>query len=313
VVAPEALREAALRLLEKAANGGLDWRARRALKVGPAPMPADPVARAKLFADALARIEQAAAPHQPAALAAAQMVQRGSGLNRTGAVTEESLAFAQIAKTQAAGSLVRAFLSSQVVKKLHKQNPTGAQAAAQQVLQRVLTAFMKTHAQLLNEGVSQAQIERALLAFGWAPGEPMRRAALGAAGATATPGGIASADNASAVSARADPLTASSPAPSAASLSDETITQRTLLPMVLEAVRVLEEGVVSSPAELDMALLAGMGWPAYLGGALHYADWLGLSAVVQRCDQYRAAGLGAAFEASKRLRELAGSGLHFYG
>ncbi len=310
VVAPEALRATALAMLERAAAGGLDWRARRALKMGPAPMPAEAAAREKFFADALDRIEKGAAPHQPAALAAARLVQRAAALNRTGAVAEETLAFAQIAKTQAAGSLVRTFLSSQVVKKLHKQNPAGAQAAAQQVVQRVLTAFVKARDQLLQEGVQSVRIDQALQAAGWAPGEPTRRAARGACNAlvssTSTALGVS-------VNARVDRAAPHAGSASPGKLSDEAITQRTLLPMVLEAARVLEEGVVASPAELDMALLAGTGWPAYLGGALHYADWLGLKTLLQRCEQHQAAGLGAAYIPSQRVLDMAAAGVRFYG
>jgi 3-hydroxyacyl-CoA dehydrogenase / enoyl-CoA hydratase / 3-hydroxybutyryl-CoA epimerase / enoyl-CoA isomerase len=298
VVAPEAMRSAALAMLNKAVAGGLDWRARRALKMGPAPMPANATEREAMFSSALARIEKAAAPHQPAALAAAQLVQRAAAMNRTGALAEESLAFAQIAKTQAAGSLVRAFLSSQVVKKLHKQQGPAAQLAAQAVVQRVLTAFMKALEQLLQGGVPPERIDQALQAAGWAPGEPMRRAAPAAATAAASPAGSAPATTAA--------------TPGAASLSDDDIVQRTLLPMVLQATEVLEDGVLGSPAELDIALLAGMGWPAYMGGPLHYADWLGLITLVEHCDQHRAAGLGAAFEPSKVLRDRAARSLRFY-
>jgi enoyl-CoA hydratase/carnithine racemase len=319
VVAPQALRSAALALLQRAVAGSLDWRARRALKMGPAPMPAQLAEREAMFSSALARIEKAAAPHQPAALAAALLVQRAAAMNRTGAVTEETLAFAQIAKTQAAGSLVRAFLSSQVVKKLHKQQGQSAQVAAQAVVQRVLTVFMKAREQLLQGGVAPARIDQALLAAGWAAGEPMQRAAPteGAAsasgGAAAAPVGLTAVAHSAKATAQAAPSAPGAAALGAASPSDQDIVQRTLLPMVLEAARVLEDGRVTSPTELDMALLAGMGWPAYLGGPLHYADWLGLSAVVQQCDAQRAAGGDAAFEPSALLRERAARGERFYG
>ena len=55
---------------------------------------------------------------------------------------------------------------------------------------------------------------------------------------------------------------------------------------MLEAIRCLEEGVAASAAELDMALLLGIGFPAYLGGALKYADWLGAGRVCDRAAAY---------------------------
>ncbi|MES2533685.1 MAG: fatty acid oxidation complex subunit alpha FadB [Pseudomonadota bacterium] len=88
------------------------------------------------------------------------------------------------------------------------------------------------------------------------------------------------------------------------------IVDRLMLPMVVEASHALEEGVVGTPAELDMALLMGLGFPAYAGGPLQYADWLGLAEVVARCD--RLAALGPAFRPTERMRAMAASGARFH-
>jgi len=92
--------------------------------------------------------------------------------------------------------------------------------------------------------------------------------------------------------------------------SDDTIVERCMLPMIVEAAHALEEGVVATPAELDMALLMGIGFPAYLGGALKYADWLGLAAVVALCDRH--AALGPAYQATARMRTMAAQGRRYY-
>ncbi|ARN19725.1 fatty acid oxidation complex subunit alpha FadB [Piscinibacter gummiphilus] len=89
------------------------------------------------------------------------------------------------------------------------------------------------------------------------------------------------------------------------------IVDRLMLPMVVEAAHALEEGVVATAAELDMALTLGLGFPAYLGGALQYADWLGLAEVVARCE--RLAALGPAYEPTARMREMAATGGRFHG
>jgi 3-hydroxyacyl-CoA dehydrogenase len=39
----------------------------------------------------------------------------------------------------------------------------------------------------------------------------------------------------------------------------------------------LDEGVVSSPAEIDLCMLMGAGWPMHLGGILPYLDRTGIS------------------------------------
>jgi 3-hydroxyacyl-CoA dehydrogenase/enoyl-CoA hydratase/3-hydroxybutyryl-CoA epimerase/enoyl-CoA isomerase len=93
--------------------------------------------------------------------------------------------------------------------------------------------------------------------------------------------------------------------------SDAEIVDRMMLPMVVEAVHALEEGVVGTPAELDMALQLGLGFPAYAGGPLKYADWLGLAEVVARCDRL-APTLGAALQPTARMRAMAAGGERFH-
>ena len=91
---------------------------------------------------------------------------------------------------------------------------------------------------------------------------------------------------------------------------DEEIVDRLMLPLVIEAAHALEDGIVATPAELDMALLLGIGFPAYLGGALKYADWLGLATVVERCAGY--ASLGQAYEPTERMRQMAAAHQTYY-
>ena len=90
----------------------------------------------------------------------------------------------------------------------------------------------------------------------------------------------------------------------------DEIVDRMMIPMVLEAARALEEGVVATAAELDLALTLGLGFPSYAGGPLKYADWRGLSEVVARCDQLR--HLGPAYEPSATFRAKAAAGCRFY-
>jgi 3-hydroxyacyl-CoA dehydrogenase / enoyl-CoA hydratase / 3-hydroxybutyryl-CoA epimerase / enoyl-CoA isomerase len=79
-----------------------------------------------------------------------------------------------------------------------------------------------------------------------------------------------------------------------------------MLPLVIEAVRCLEEGIATSAAEVDMALILGLGFPRYPGGPLKYADWLGMAHVVARCDAY--ATLGRLYEPTEEMRAAARSG-----
>jgi 3-hydroxyacyl-CoA dehydrogenase/enoyl-CoA hydratase/3-hydroxybutyryl-CoA epimerase/enoyl-CoA isomerase len=92
--------------------------------------------------------------------------------------------------------------------------------------------------------------------------------------------------------------------------SDEEIVERMMLPMIVEAAHALEDGVVATPAELDIALTLGIGFPQYLGGACKYADWLGLDHVVRLCDKY--AHLGAQYRPTAVMREMAAKGERYY-
>ncbi|SPW42519.1 multifunctional fatty acid oxidation complex subunit alpha [Escherichia coli] len=57
--------------------------------------------------------------------------------------------------------------------------------------------------------------------------------------------------------------------------SEEEIIARMMIPMVNEVVRCLEEGIIATPAEADMALVYGLGFPPFHGGAFRWLDTLG--------------------------------------
>ena len=94
------------------------------------------------------------------------------------------------------------------------------------------------------------------------------------------------------------------------SFTDAEIVDRMMLPMVIEAAHALQDGVVATAAELDMAMLLGIGFPAYAGGPLKWADWIGLGELVARCDRLR--HLGPAYEPTPRMREMAARGERFH-
>jgi 3-hydroxyacyl-CoA dehydrogenase/enoyl-CoA hydratase/carnithine racemase len=57
----------------------------------------------------------------------------------------------------------------------------------------------------------------------------------------------------------------------------EQVRLRALKALAQEARMMLDEGVVSSPAEIDLCMLMGAGWPMHLGGILPYLDREGIS------------------------------------
>ena len=59
---------------------------------------------------------------------------------------------------------------------------------------------------------------------------------------------------------------------------------RIVLPMVNEAIRCLEEHVCTA-ADVDLSVIAGLGFPQSKGGILHYADEIGLDTVLAELER----------------------------
>lgn len=91
----------------------------------------------------------------------------------------------------------------------------------------------------------------------------------------------------------------------------EEIVARCMVPMVNEVARCLEEKIIASPYEADIALLYGIGFPPFRGGACRYVDQVGIKNFVALCDRY--ANLGKAYETPALLREMAATGRKFFG
>lgn len=81
---------------------------------------------------------------------------------------------------------------------------------------------------------------------------------------------------------------------------------RVILPMVNEAIRCLEEQVCTA-ADVDVAVLAGIGFPQSKGGILHYADELGLETVLNDL-QRLTKQLGSRFWPSPLLKRKVAAG-----
>jgi 3-hydroxyacyl-CoA dehydrogenase len=65
------------------------------------------------------------------------------------------------------------------------------------------------------------------------------------------------------------------------------IVERCLFGMVNEGARIVEEGVVSRPSDVDAVWLTGYGFPRHRGGPLFYADRVGLAQVLERIEAFR--------------------------
>lgn len=90
----------------------------------------------------------------------------------------------------------------------------------------------------------------------------------------------------------------------------EEIIARLMIPMANEAIRCLEEGIVASAAEADMALLYGLGFPPFRGGIFRYIETMGLANFVALADKY--ADLGPVYQISDGVREMAAAGKSYF-
>jgi 3-hydroxyacyl-CoA dehydrogenase / enoyl-CoA hydratase / 3-hydroxybutyryl-CoA epimerase / enoyl-CoA isomerase len=92
--------------------------------------------------------------------------------------------------------------------------------------------------------------------------------------------------------------------------STDEITDRLFLPMLVEATRVLEDGLVRDVRDVDLALVYGIGFPPFRGGLFFWADQVGVAKIVEKLRTY--AALGKRFEPTAMLEKLAASNSKFY-
>ena len=69
-------------------------------------------------------------------------------------------------------------------------------------------------------------------------------------------------------------------------MTDQAIIERMMLPMLMESSRCLEDSIVENPAEVDMALVYGLGFPPFRGGIFRWADEEGLGRLASAAEQY---------------------------
>jgi len=105
----------------------------------------------------------------------------------------------------------------------------------------------------------------------------------------------------------------------ARALTDAEIAERTVLAMLAEAARALDERIVAGPRELDLATVFGMGFPPFRGGLTRWADAEGLASLVAKLDRIvtepdvaTRVGGPERFSTGAQLRELARTNGRFH-
>jgi 3-hydroxyacyl-CoA dehydrogenase/enoyl-CoA hydratase/3-hydroxybutyryl-CoA epimerase len=94
-------------------------------------------------------------------------------------------------------------------------------------------------------------------------------------------------------------------------LSDNDIALRCVLPMLNEAVRCLDDGIIRSPRDGDIGAIFGIGFPPFLGGPFRYMDQFGLKELVEKMNEF-ASKYGERYAPCDGLLTRAGEGRNFY-
>ncbi|CAN6919522.1 unnamed protein product [Brassica oleracea] len=92
------------------------------------------------------------------------------------------------------------------------------------------------------------------------------------------------------------------------SVTDKEIVEMILFPVVNEACRVLDEGVVIRASDLDVASVLGMSFPSYRGGIIFWADTVGPKYIYEKLKRLSET-YGGFFKPSRYLEERAMNGM----
>lgn len=94
-------------------------------------------------------------------------------------------------------------------------------------------------------------------------------------------------------------------------MSTVRIQHRMVLALVNEALRCLEEGIISDAKDGDLGAVYGLGFPAFVGGPFRFADQLGAGKLLHMLEELRE-DHGRRFQPSALLQEKVELGLSIY-
>ncbi|GAD88364.1 fatty acid oxidation complex subunit alpha FadJ [Vibrio halioticoli NBRC 102217] len=96
------------------------------------------------------------------------------------------------------------------------------------------------------------------------------------------------------------------------SIAEEDIALRCVIPLLNEAVRCLDEGIIASARDGDIGAIFGIGFPPFSGGPFRFMDTYGLDKLIEKMRQFELT-YGERFEPCQGLIDRAESGKTFYG
>ncbi len=82
---------------------------------------------------------------------------------------------------------------------------------------------------------------------------------------------------------------------------DDALILRLMIPLINEVIRCLDEKIIETPADADMALIYGLGFPPFRGGVFHYLNTLGLETYLALASPFES--LGPLYQIPNSLKE----------
>ena len=95
-------------------------------------------------------------------------------------------------------------------------------------------------------------------------------------------------------------------------IDDQEIIERSLYSMINEGAKILEEGIVARPLDIDIVWIYGYGFPVYRGGPMYYADQVGLGPIYEAMLKYQERFGSEYWKPAPLLERLAKEGKKFY-
>ena len=95
-------------------------------------------------------------------------------------------------------------------------------------------------------------------------------------------------------------------------IAADEIVERTMLALVNEGAKILEEGKALRASDIDVVYVYGYGYPVHRGGPMFWADLMGLDKALEKIRAFHAAGFGdKTWEPAPLIEKLAAEGKSF--
>lgn len=95
-------------------------------------------------------------------------------------------------------------------------------------------------------------------------------------------------------------------------IGNDEIVERTMLALVNEGAKILEEGMAMRASDIDVVYVYGYGYPVYNGGPMFWADLMGLDKALEKIKAFHAAGMGdKTWEPAPLIERLVAEGKTF--